>query len=111
MKSIVEEFIDKTCVVLPRACGLDDNGEPHKAVYADELKQFHAKHPVLEEEMVESLPRIVELVDRMTAVGSKCAQVSASETHEIADFIYELESLLQAAEPANPDSEVDNNER
>ncbi len=32
-------------------------------------------------------PRIIELAERMMASGPKCSQLSASEVHEVAEFI------------------------
>lgn len=36
-------------------------------------------------------PRILELAQRLVAAGPKCNAVSASETHEITDFILSLD--------------------
>lgn len=36
-------------------------------------------------------PRILELAQRLVAAGPKCCAVSASETHEITDFILSLD--------------------
>ena len=40
--------------------------------------------------------RILELADRLVASGPKCCAVSASECHEIRDYIHDSEAELQA---------------
>lgn len=49
------------------------------------------------DELVESAPRAKELAERLVAPGPKAASVSASETHEIADFIFDTVAALEAA--------------
>lgn len=59
-------------------------------------------------DVVEALGRIRDLAARLTAAGPKAAQVSASETHEIADWIHAVAnqiegSALAAVKPAPSD--------
>lgn len=43
--------------------------------------------PSVPNEIADFLPRAIELANRLTASGPKCCAVSASETHEIKDFV------------------------
>ena len=60
-----------------------------------------------ERENMKPPPRIIELCERLTSSGSIHGKLSASEFHEIADFIFELS---EAAEPLKEteDYEPDN---
>ena len=48
--------------------------------------------------MIRPDARILDLAGRLVASGDKCAHVSASETHEISDFIFGLEAEMGSAE-------------
>lgn len=48
-------------------------------------------------------PRLEDLAKRLVATGSKCCAVSASETHEISDWIKKVKSeWAEFRTPANP---------
>ncbi|HEY0860718.1 MAG TPA: hypothetical protein VGE19_07395 [Pseudoxanthomonas sp.] len=49
------------------------------------------------EELRDLAPRALELAERLVMSGPKAAHVSASETHEIADFVRDTVAMLSAA--------------
>jgi hypothetical protein len=53
--------------------------------------------------LIAGLPRAVELAERLTMPGDKAAHVSASELHEVADFIDAVQAALSP--PANGEND------
>ncbi len=54
--------------------------------------------PTVPDEITDSIPRAKELAERLVAPGPKACAVSASETHEICDFILMVAKYLAAIE-------------
>lgn len=47
-------------------------------------------------ELIEMCPRAEELANRLTMAGQKAEHVSASETHELADFVHACVGAIRA---------------
>lgn len=58
------------------------------------------------EEIRDVAPRALELADRLVASGPKAAHVSASECHEISDFVRGVVALIDTARPAKAEGDV-----
>ncbi len=57
------------------------------------------------EDITDLIPRAVELAERLVAPGPKACAVSASETHEICDFILMVVKYLAAAPSPSAEGE------
>lgn len=57
-------------------------------------------------ELLEDSARAAELANRLIAPGPKAAQVSASETHEISDFVLSMVDLLPCLAARQPGAQV-----